>query len=98
MSPEEVSSKLAEVEARAKSNTHRIDALEKLENGIHELACSVKLMAANLTRMQEDVNKVSAKVDALTALPGKRWETVTMDIVKLLVAAAVGYVVKSIGF
>lgn len=98
MSPEEIASKLAGLDARAKSNTHRIDALEKVTDSVHELAASVKVMAEKLTNMQVDVNNVSAKVDSLASIPGKRWETITLDVIKLIVAAVIGYAIKSIGF
>ena len=98
MSPEEIASKLAGMDARLKSNTHRIDALEKVVESVHELASSVKVMAEKLTNMQGDINRVSEQVDNLAVVPGKRWETVVMDVTKLIIAAAVGYAIKSIGF
>ena len=98
MSPEEIASKLAGMDARLKSNTHRIDALEKVVESVHDLASSVKVMAEKLTNMQGDINRVSEQVDNLAAVPGKRWESVVMDVTKLIIAAAVGYAIKSIGF
>lgn len=98
MSTEEIASKLAGMDARLKSNTHRIDALEKVVESVHDLASSVKVMAEKLTNMQADINRVSDQVDNLAALPGKRWEAVVMDVTKLIIAAAVGYAIKSIGF
>lgn len=98
MSPEEIASKLAGMDARLKSNTNRIVALEKVVESVHDLASSVKVMAEKLTNMQADINRVSDQVDNLAALPGKRWETVVMDVTKLIIAAAVGYAIKSIGF
>lgn len=91
MTQEELALKLQEVDDRAKSNTHRLNALEKLQESIYELASSVRVMATDLTNMRGDVNRVTEKVEDLAAVPGKRWETVVGDIVKLLVAAAVGY-------
>lgn len=91
MTLEELALKLQEVDDRGKSNTHRLNALEKLQESIYELASSVRVMATDLTNMRGDVNRVTEKVEDLAAVPGKRWETVVGDIVKLLVAAAVGY-------
>ena len=43
--------RLAEVDQRGKSNSHRIDDLEKRADTLQELTTSVKLLAANMERM-----------------------------------------------
>ena len=48
MTPEEQAVRLAEVDARSKSNTHRIDALEKSQEVLNKLATSVEVMATEL--------------------------------------------------
>ena len=45
MTGEEMAVKLAETEARSKSNTHRLDHLEKSTEAINRLATSVEVMA-----------------------------------------------------
>jgi phage-related tail protein len=97
MTQEELTKALTEVQERSKSNTHRIDELAKVVETIHELATSIELLAVKLTNMQEDVTELTGKVNTLTDAPGKRWELITSDVIKLVLAAFVGYALKSIG-
>jgi methyl-accepting chemotaxis protein len=97
MTQEELTKALTEVQERSKSNTHRIDELAKVVETIHELATSTELLAVKLTNMQEDVTELTGKVNTLAETPGKRWELITSDVIKLVLAAFVGYALKSIG-
>ncbi len=55
MGNDELAVKLAEVDARSKSNTHRLDAVEKNSDVLHELVTSVKVMANELKRQGDAV-------------------------------------------
>ena len=93
MTPEEQAGRLAEVEARSKSNTHRIDKLEKSQDALNKLATAVEVMAMEqkhqTTAMEEikaDVAKLDAKVETIEQKPAKRWD----GIVEKFVAGLVG--------
>ena len=64
--------RLAEVEARAKSNTHRLDKLEAVTEAIGRLAASMEVMAQKQERVAETVDKLDGKVTALEQKPVKR--------------------------
>ena len=61
MNEQEVAVKLTEVEARCKSNTHRIDNVEKRQNALDKLAESIGRMdaAARCLRMSRRYNRAS---------------------------------------
>ena len=54
MTQEEIIRTLAETESRSKSNTHRMDAVEKDQKAISQLASSVAVMANEQAHMRGD--------------------------------------------
>lgn len=85
MTNEEMTERLVEVEQRSKSNTHRLDAVEKNQEALNSIATSVAVMAEQQKNISDKVDTIDAKVDTLESKPGKRWEGL---VDKLLFAAA----------
>ena len=82
--------RLAEVDQRGKSNTHRIDDLEKRTDTLQELTTSVKLLAANMERMASEQMKQGDRLTALEKQPGERWNSMTRTIFTTVVSALAG--------
>jgi len=82
--------RLAEVDQRGKSNSHRIDDLEKRADTLQELTTSVKLLAANMERMASEQMKQGDRLTALEKLPGDRWNSMTRTILTTVVSALAG--------
>lgn len=82
--------RLAEVEQRGKSNSHRIDDLEKRADTLQELTTSVKLLAANMERMASEQMKQGDRLTALEKQPGERWNSMTRTIFTAVVSALAG--------
>ena len=97
MTDEEMAVKLAETEARSKSNTHRIDKLEQSTEAINRLAPSVEVMATKQDPMNDNLDKIDGKVEQIEAEPGKRWKSVVEKVTLLVVAAVVGYILARVG-
>ena len=97
MTGEEMAVKLAETEARSKSNTHRIDKLEQSTEAINRLATSVEVMATKQDTMNDNLDKIAGKVEQIEAEPGKRWKSVVEKVTLLVVAAVVGYIIAQVG-
>lgn len=97
MTDEEMAVKLAETEARSKSNTHRIDKLEQSTEAINRLAPSVEVMATKQDPMNDNLDKIDGKVEQIEADPGKRWKSVVEKVTLLVVAAVVGYILARVG-
>lgn len=89
--------RLAEVEARSKSNTKRIDKLEHLTDAINNLATSVSLMAQKTEDMDGKLDTVANKVEKIEEKPAKRWNTLVDNIIWAVAAAAVTYILTQIG-
>ncbi len=78
---EDLKEKIAHLEEREKSNTHRIDNLEEKIENIHELASSVKLMASEMKAMREDVSDMNNRLKMVEEKPVKSWENLIKTIV-----------------
>lgn len=74
MNEQEMAVKLTEVEARSKSNTHRIDQLEKNTDALNKLATAVEVMATKQDAMAETLERLDGKVEAIEQKPAKRWD------------------------
>jgi len=87
MSQEEMAVHLAEVEARSKSNSHRIDQLEKNTEALNKLATAVEVMATKQDTMAETLDRLDAKVETIEQKPAKRWDGMVEKFVAGLVGA-----------
>ena len=100
MNAEEMAVRLVEVDARAKSNTHRLDELEDRLDALNKLATAMEVMdkkmeyqAETIKRIEDDVNSVGKKVDAIEKKPGKRWD----GMVEKLFYGALGVLAAALG-
>ncbi|NCE66592.1 hypothetical protein D1159_19055, partial [Pseudoflavonifractor sp. 524-17] len=81
MEPEELAVKLAEVDARSKSNTHRldemgekVDTLQRLTSAVEVMAAEQKHQSSTMEEIKTDVTNLGRKVDAIEKKPAKRWD------------------------
>ncbi len=93
----EFAQKLAEVDARAKSNTKRLNKVEALTEVVHELATTMKLMAEKQERTAKTVERLDQKLSAIEQEPAKRWKAVVEKIIMTVVAALVGFALAKLG-
>lgn len=84
--------RLTEVEARSKSNAHRLDDVEKKQNDLSELVGTVKVLATKEERVETDVKEIKTNVQKLIDKPANKWEMLVNETIKLVVAAFVGYI------
>lgn len=89
--------RLTEIEERSKSNTHRIDSMEKRQDHLDELVSTVKVLAVREETVESDVKEIKADVKELTSKPAKQWDKVVSQIISLVVAAVVGFILAKIG-
>lgn len=89
MTEQELSVKLTETASRAKSNTHRIEKLEKKQNDMEKLVTAVEVLASREQSMESDVKEIKADVKTITEKPGRRWDALIDRVLYLLVGAAV---------
>lgn len=89
--------RLTETEERSKSNSHRIDKLEKQQGEFIELVSSVKVLAEREQNVENDVKEIKNDVKTLTGKPGKRWDSLIDKITVALVGAVIGLLLSQIG-
>ena len=89
--------RLTAVEDRAKSNTNRIDELDKKVDDTTKLVASVAVMAEKMKNMENDMCDVKTVLTKLAEKPGKRWDSIVEKVLLGIVAALVAFVVAKLG-
>jgi predicted nucleic acid-binding Zn-ribbon protein len=84
--------RLTEIEERSKSNTHRIDKVEKQQGEFVELVSSVKILAEREKNVENDVKEIKDDVKTLTSKPGKRWDDTVGTIIAAAIAALISFI------
>lgn len=94
---DEIQAKIAEIEARSKSNTHRIDDLEADNKALHQLATSVEVLATKQEAIEANVSEIKDDVKSLKAIPGGKWEALVKTILTALAGGLVAYALFRLG-
>ena len=97
MDETEIAGRLSAVEQRSKSNSHRLDAVEKNTEAVNHLATSVAVMAERMEITGDKVDGRCSDVQDLKAEPGKRWKFVVEKAVYIAVSAVMGYILAKFG-
>lgn len=97
MDETEIAGRLSAVEQRSKSNSHRLDAVEKNTEAVNHLATSVAVMAERMEVTGAKVDGLCSDVQDLKSEPGKRWKFVVEKAVYIAVSAVMGYILAKFG-
>ena len=89
--------RLTEVEERAKSNSHRLDEVEKRQDDLDELVSTVKVLAVREENVETDVKEIKSDVKSLTNKPAQRWDRMVEKVIWAVVATVVGFMLAQIG-
>ena len=89
--------RLTEVEDRSKSNTKRLDSVEKRQDDLDKLVSSVAVMAQEQEHIKDDVSEIKTDIKTLTEKPGKRWDELVEKGLSVVIAAIVGYILAHFG-
>ena len=93
----EIEHRLTEVEDRSKSNTHRLDELERRQDNLDDLVTTVKVLAVREETVENDVKEIKEDVKMLASKPGQMWDSVVKQAVTALVAALLGFIFAQFG-
>lgn len=94
---EDTEHRLTAVEERSRSNSRRLEIVEKRQEEIGELVTSMATMAQRQETMERDVGEIKVKIDAIAAKPGKRWDAIVDKVLLGIVAALVAYALAQLG-
>lgn len=89
--------RLAAVEDRAKSNTHRLDEVEQRQDNLDKLVTSVEVLATRQETVESDVKEIKSDVKELAGKPGKRWENLVDKVLLVVVTAIVTFLLARLG-
>ena len=89
--------RLTEVEERSKSNTHRLDDVEKRQDDLEELVSTVKVLAVSEENVETDVKEIKNDVKSLTSKSGQRWDSLVDKIIITIAAGIIGFILAQIG-
>lgn len=96
MTPEELNVKITEVEQRAKSNTHRIEAIERRQEALTELTTTVGILATKQEAVETDVKEIKAGVNSLMEKPAKRWEGLVDKLLYVIAGAFLAWLISGL--
>ena len=88
--------RLTTVEDRSKSNSHRLDELEKRQDNLDDLVTTVKVLAVREENVENDVKEIKNDVKSLTSKPAKRWDNLISQIITILVATIAGFILAKL--
>ena len=98
MTDEELEHRLTDVESRSKSNTHRLDDLEKLTDAVNGMNTNIKLTIQQLESTNKSLENVTAQNkkldDRLTALekaPGAFGNKLWWAVIAAFISGIVAY-------
>ncbi len=89
--------RITEIEERAKSNSHRLDEVERRQDDLDELIGTVKVLAVREEAVEIDVKEIKKDVKILTDKPSQRWDNLVDKILMTVVAAIIGFLLAQIG-
>ena len=97
MNTEEMIEQIVEVEQRSKSNTKRIDSLERNTEALTDLVIVVKEMNVKQDYTIKKVDKIDSRVSKIEEQPAKRWNRIVEKALTVIVGAILGFVISKLG-
>ena len=83
---------LIKLSQRAKSNTHRIDALEKNQAAIQEMAAAVRELAVEMKNMKSEQKDLTLRISEIERKPREHFETIVKTALSCIVSAVMGLI------
>ena len=93
----EIENRLTKVEARAESNTHRLNEHDDEIKENSNLIGAIKELATETKYMREDLNETIARLNKLESKDGDKWDKFKWLIVAGLVTIILGYLAVQLG-
>lgn len=97
MTAEEMAVRVQQVEDRSKSNSHRLNDVEKKLADNDQMLASIARLDQKQTDMDKDIKEIKSDVKTIAEKPGKRWDAIVDKVLLAIVAALVCYALSQIG-
>lgn len=93
----DIEHRLTAVEDRSKSNTKRLEDVEKRQDNLDELVSTVKVLAVREENVESDVKEIKSDVKSLKELPGKRWNAMVEKVLLVAIGMIVTFLLTKLG-
>ena len=93
----ELQAKFAAAEEQHKNLFRRIEKAERLADSVNELALSVRDLVNAQKTTDKKLTGLCSDVAEMKEKPGKRWESLVMDVLKVIVGGVVGFLLVKLG-
>lgn len=93
----DIEHRLTSVEDRSKSNTKRLDDVEKRQDNLDDLVSTVKILAVREENVESDVKEIKSDVKSLKDIPANRWNSVVEKVLLVIVGAVVAFLLTKVG-
>lgn len=93
----DVEHRLTSVEDRSKSNTKRLDEVEKRQDNLDDLVSTVKVLAIREENVESDVKEIKTDVKSLKEIPAKRWNAMVEKILLVAVGMIITFLLTKLG-
>lgn len=90
--------RLTSIEERHKSNTCRIEHLEKETKNINGIVVSIKEIALEIKYMRKDMVDVIARLKELENVPKNRWNDMIKIILTVIITTLTTFILIKLGF
>ncbi len=90
MSEHELFERVASLESRCKSNTHRLDTLEENSAVMQEMSLVVRELATEMKNMKEEQREIFSRLGDIEKKPAERLETIIKTALTAIVSAVLG--------
>lgn len=88
--------RLTEVEERAKSNTKRLDKLERVTDAIHEMSNTMIHLVEQTKHTNENVEELKDKVDRIEKEPLENAKATKKTVITCIVTAVVSAIIGAL--
>lgn len=88
--------KVIEIEQRSKSNTKRLDKMDREIEEMHELMRTVASLATEIKYMREEFNDGLGRLTRLEQKPIENYNKIVMYIVTTIIGAIFGAMMKGV--
>ena len=89
--------RLTETEQRSKSNTKRLDVVEKWQADFGDLISTVKVLADREERVEKDVGEIKETVQEIKEKPSKRWDSIVTNAIYTVIGIVITYLFMRLG-
>lgn len=87
----------AAAEQQHKTLFRRVENLEEEQKVMHSFAVSLEKLTNAVGNTEKKVDGLCKDVEDMKTKPAKKWETLAMDVIKLIVGGVVGYLLFKLG-